>query len=239
LLEQTLSPLAMWQGPAPAPNADAPPQAAAPEEAAAVAEPTPALEPTAVAEPAAVLDRRTVHQLLVAALAEATGLAPGQIDPARPFAEYGVDSASAVRIVGDLERRLARALPVTLLWDYPNITELAAHLAHPRAAGEPAVPGPAASAGLAEPIAIIGIGCRFPGASGPRRLWQLLLDGVSAISEVPAERWTVAADAAGEPTARWGGFVDDIDRFDAGFFGISPREATRMDPQQRMLLEVA
>ncbi|MET0151686.1 MAG: beta-ketoacyl synthase N-terminal-like domain-containing protein, partial [Candidatus Binatia bacterium] len=97
-----------------------------------------------------------------------------------------------------------------------------------------------------EPIAIIGVGCRFPGgASGPDAFWRLLSDGVDAVREVPADRWN--ADAYYDPTpgrcgksiTRWGGFVDDVERFDPGFFGISPREAAFMDPQQRMLLEVA
>jgi acyl transferase domain-containing protein len=96
-----------------------------------------------------------------------------------------------------------------------------------------------------EPIAIIGIGCRFPGASDCDALWRLLRDGRDIIGEVPRERWDVARYYAPPPihagrmTTRWGGFLDDVDRFDAAFFGISPREAAFMDPQQRVLLEVA
>jgi acyl transferase domain-containing protein/acyl carrier protein len=103
----------------------------------------------------------------------------------------------------------------------------------------------AAEAGGRDPIAVIGIGCRFPGgANDPRSYWQMLRDGVDAITEVPAERWDVEAhydpdpDARGKTYTRWGGFVENIDRFDAHFFSISPREAAAMDPQQRMLLEV-
>src|SRR5438093_4319897 len=96
-----------------------------------------------------------------------------------------------------------------------------------------------------EPIAIIGIGCRFPGADGPEAYWRLLSQGIDAISEVPADRWSLEAfydpDPAksGKVITRWGGFVDRIDSFDAGFFRFSPREAARIDPQQRLLLEVA
>jgi myxalamid-type polyketide synthase MxaE and MxaD len=96
-----------------------------------------------------------------------------------------------------------------------------------------------------EPIAIIGMGCRFPGADSPEAFWGLLRDGVDAIREVPGDRWDVDAlfdpdpSAPGKIAARVGGFVDDVDRFDAAFFEISPREAVRMDPQQRLLLEVA
>ena len=96
-----------------------------------------------------------------------------------------------------------------------------------------------------EPIAIVGIGCRFPGkANGAEAFWQLLCDGVDAITEIPSERWSIQsfynreAGTPGKTNSKWGGFVDEFDKFDAGFFGISPREAARMDPQQRILLEV-
>src|ERR1700743_2663751 len=99
---------------------------------------------------------------------------------------------------------------------------------------------------MTEPIAVVGIGCRFPGnVTGPDSFWQLLLDGVDAIAEVPADRWDAGAfydpdpSVSGRMTTKWGGFVPDADAFDADFFGITPREATAMDPQQRLLLEVA
>ena len=98
---------------------------------------------------------------------------------------------------------------------------------------------------MVDPIAIIGIACRFPGARNKEAFWQLLREGVDAITEVPKDRWNV--DAFYDPTpgvpgkmiTRWGGFLERIDEFDSQFFGISPREAVRMDPQQRLLLEVA
>ena len=96
-----------------------------------------------------------------------------------------------------------------------------------------------------EPIAIIGIGCRIPGGvTNPDQFWQMLRDGISAVREVPADRWDVDAlydpnpDAAGKICAKRGGYLDEVDRFDASFFGIAPREAATMDPQQRLLLEV-
>lgn len=97
-----------------------------------------------------------------------------------------------------------------------------------------------------EPIAVVGMGLRFPGnASDPESFWRLLRDGVDAITEVPPDRWDVNAyydpdpDASGKMSTRWGGFLKTIDMFDPEFFGISPREAVSMDPQQRLLLEVA
>lgn len=97
-----------------------------------------------------------------------------------------------------------------------------------------------------ESIAIVGLGCRFPGGvNNPNTLWKLLVDRVDAISEVPADRWHLPSfyhpDAAkpGRTYSRWGGFLQNVDEFDAQFFGISPREAAKADPQQRLLLEVA
>jgi acyl transferase domain-containing protein len=97
-----------------------------------------------------------------------------------------------------------------------------------------------------EGIAIVGMGCRFPGGvTSPQGYWQLLENGVDAITEVPASRWDleefydVDPDTPGHMPMRFGGFIDDVDWFDPYFFGISPREAARMDPQQRLFLQVA
>ena len=97
-----------------------------------------------------------------------------------------------------------------------------------------------------EPIAVIGMGCRFPGgADNPDAFWDLLREGRDAIREVPADRWDIDAyfdadvDAPSKMSVRHGGFLDRVDGFDPVFFGISPREALTMDPQQRLLLEVA
>src|SRR5690349_21112052 len=113
----------------------------------------------------------------------------------------------------------------------------------PGESGEPAQP---IESGEHQPIAIIGIGCRFPGgANGPAAYWDLLSKGVDASTEVHAEGWDVnpVYDAeVGKPEetrTRWGGFIEGDDEFDAAFFGISPREAVRVDPEQRVLLEVA
>ncbi len=98
----------------------------------------------------------------------------------------------------------------------------------------------------AEPVAVVGIGCRFPGGVvGPQGYWAFLAGGGDAISEVPSDRWDAEAFydpdpfAPGRMASKWGGFLPDVSGFDADFFGISPREAETMDPQQRVLLEVA
>src|SRR5438876_1135563 len=97
----------------------------------------------------------------------------------------------------------------------------------------------------AYPIAILGAACRFPSAPSLQAFWELLKNGRDGVVEVPRNRWDGDAfyhpDPAqpGKIATKWGGFIDDIDRFDAKFFGISPREAAQMDPQQRLLLEVS
>ncbi|QRK05997.1 acyltransferase domain-containing protein [Archangium violaceum] len=94
-----------------------------------------------------------------------------------------------------------------------------------------------------EPIAILGMACRFPGADSPEAFWRLLRDGVDATSEVPPERWDVDAwydpdpNAPGKAYTRRGGFLRDVDRFDARFFNINPREAVSIDPQHRLFWE--
>ena len=98
--------------------------------------------------------------------------------------------------------------------------------------------------GRREPIAIVGLGCRFPGARDPESYWSLLSEGRDAVVEVPADRWDGDAyfdpdpQAPGKMYTRLGGFLDRVDGFDAPFFGISPREAAAIDPQHRLLLEV-
>jgi len=183
--------------------------------------------------------RRDAGQIaawFVARLAAELDLSPAEIDTAVPLARYGLDSVHAVRLAAAAEAWLGRELSPTLAYEYPTVDLLAKYLANPDDTAAPQEPGDGGRMARAtEPIAIIGIGCRFPGADGPSAFWQLLFDGVDAVTEVPPQRWS--PDTAGTAT-RWGGFLDQVDQFDPQFFGISPREATRMDPQQRLLLEV-
>jgi acyl transferase domain-containing protein/acyl carrier protein len=173
-------------------------------------------------------------------------LGAGQtLDPRQPLNEMGMDSLMAVELRNRLGAAVGRTLSATLLFNYPTIEKLSRYLS-----GELAGVGKVAAvakpqAAADEPIAIIGIGCRLPGAGNPDEYWRMLRDGVDAVKEVPADRWDVDAyydadpDAPGKMYTRRGGFIDSVDGFDAGFFGIAPREAVNMDPQQRLLLEVA
>nr|MDJ0841345.1 beta-ketoacyl synthase N-terminal-like domain-containing protein [Acidobacteriota bacterium] len=172
------------------------------------------------------------------------GLEPDHFDIRVPFNEYGLDSVDVVSISGELESMLNCRLSPTVLYEYPTVAALSAYLAdlaEGRATGAPA----SESAGRTDAVAIVGIGCRFPGAHGPEVFWDMLCRGTDAVSEVPADRWK-AADyydprgiSPGKAITRWAGFLDDVKGFDNHFFGISPAEAERMDPQQRLLLETS
>ncbi len=184
------------------------------------------------AAPTAPLSRKAeaIADWLADRVAALMGLTRASVDREAPFATFGLGSAQAVGIAGDLETFLDRRLPPTLLYEYPSIDTLARHLADepaPRAVAL-ATPG---DRPMNEPIAIIGIGCRFPGAHGPDAFWDLLRGAGDAVGSWPGGRDGIP----GRP----GGFLDRVDGFDADFFGISPREAARMDPQHRLLLETA
>ncbi len=164
---------------------------------------------------------------LAGKLAGPLGIDPADIDVRAPFSRFGLGSLRAVELAGELETRLGRSLSPTLIYEYPTIEALSRFLS-----GEDAEPLREIPAPTTEPIAILGIGCRFPGASGPEAFWDLLIEG----RDTSSERNSRDSDPA---TPRRGGFLDRVDEFDAAFFGIAPREAERMDPQQRILLEVA
>jgi acyl transferase domain-containing protein/acyl carrier protein len=193
------------------------------------------------------MDSRTAEVIqawLVCKLSERLGIESHAMDVREPFSSYGLGSTEAVGLSGELAEWLGRQLSPALAYEYPTIETLARHLAGSPEASESTTWADQNREAKTEPIALIGIGCRFPGAHGPEAFWQLLREGVDAITEVPAERFNLHAfydpDPAipGKMNTRWGGFIDQVDQFDPHFFGISPREAARMDPQQRLLLEV-
>ncbi len=173
---------------------------------------------------------------LAGKMAAHLGIAPGRVDHRATFASFGLGSLQAVALAGELETWLGRSLAPTLAYEYPTIEALAAYLSGETSLAPVETPRSVEN----EPIAIVGIGCRFPGARGPSAFWRLLAWGTDATRHVPDGRWADVED--GEPSRvdyRHGGFLDRVDLFDADFFGISPREAVAMDPQQRLLLEVA
>jgi phthiocerol/phenolphthiocerol synthesis type-I polyketide synthase D len=205
-----------------------------------------------------------LEQWLASLVAERCGLDPVGVELDRPLAEYGFSSRDSVELVGRLEDLLDRAVPNTLLWQHPTIKGIAtALLGDADTAGSSSPPAedgaepaadPSAQDGAEpavdlsrrrrrEPIAVVGLGCRLPGdIAGPDALWELLERGGDAVGSLPPERWPLARSAAEaqvlERISRSGGFLSDVVGFDAAFFAVSPGEAQRMDPQQRMVLEV-
>lgn len=193
--------------------------------------------------------KESVHELerwMTEKLSSLLEIAPETIHPKEPFARYGFKSQHAVQFCAALEARIHRRVEPVLAYDYPNISELARYLLRentPRANQEP-LPQNVTERAPHEPIAIIGIGCRFPGADNPQEFWDLLQSGRKALRPYPIHRWgnaqTEQAEAAcpqGKLPAL-GGFLDRAEEFDPLFFGISPREVETMDPQQRLALEV-
>ena len=187
-----------------------------------------------------------IRTWLIAEIARVVGADPSAIDLRAPFDSHGLSSLDAVMLSGDLERLLGRDLPPTLVYEHPSIEALSRYLGgSSEPAPDDAIASRHAAPGAAEPIAIIGLSCRFPGADDPAAFWRLLEDGVDMIHEVPADRWDAAAlydpdiTVPGKASTRWGGFLERVDRFEPFFFGISPGEAERMDPQQRLLMELA
>ena len=182
-----------------------------------------------------------MSQLVREVLGASLHIPADQVDPSRSFRDLGLDSAAAVEALAVLGRRLGRALYPTLMLEFERPQELVDYLA----AG---APQPAATVADAprpgNDIAIVGFACRVPGADDADAFWQMLVEGRSAITEAPRERFAdcyLGDGAQGSHTSysRWGGFLAAPYAFDAMFFGISPREAACMDPQQRLFLEVA
>ncbi|WP_406358269.1 type I polyketide synthase [Streptomyces sp. NBC_01635] len=219
-----------------------------------------AARPTSAGSPLGLLHlpeqrrREAVTDLVRSALAGVLGHAPdAQIQLDVPFTQLGLDSLTALELRNSLSQATGTLLPATLVFDHPTpaaVTDLL--LAELAPAGTP--DGHAAPVGdpaplSDDPIAIIGMGCRFPGGvETPEQFWELLLQGEDAIGDFPPDRgWDnldalddLDADGSGPSTyTRLGGFLSDVGGFDAEFFGVSPREALAMDPQQRLLLETS
>jgi FkbH-like protein len=226
----------------------------------ATAKTSPAPTVAAVATSSSKGSGQTVPSALKTLFASALSMAPEALDPDRPLEGYGVDSMKIVEITVAL-KGLHPDLPVTFLFEHKTLSGVAESLArmYPDSAPPPpppsvspkveAWPGPALPKGEPEErpedgdrIAIIGMNGRFPGAPDLPTFWENLKAGHCAIDDIPANRWEVDVfhdpkGGEGKSYTRVGGFLKDVDRFDAGFFRVSPREAELMDPQQRLMLE--
>ncbi|NBP84205.1 MAG: SDR family NAD(P)-dependent oxidoreductase [Mycobacteriaceae bacterium] len=181
---------------------------------------------------------------LIFYLVTTIGCNPDHVDADTPFNELGVGSRDGVVLAGELTELLARPVSPIDIWQNPTINSLVRALINPEAEAEGSVEGHTAVP--SESIAIIGVGCRLPGdVNGPDALWEFLTERRSAVTTVPEDRWQAFDDGAPHTaqalaeTTRWGSFLGDIAGFDADFFGITPREANFIDPQQRLMLEVA
>ncbi|MGW0642020.1 type I polyketide synthase [Streptomyces badius] len=168
------------------------------------------------------------------------------IDTDRAFRDFGFDSLTAVELRNKLGGATGAQLASTVVFDYPTVAELAAHLHDTlfgRAEADPDGPRTQATAVDDDPIVIVSMACRYPGnVNTPEDLWQLVAEGRDATSPLPTDRswdldyWHSLLAEAG--TVPRGGFVENATDFDAAFFGISPNEAIMMAPEQRMLMEI-
>nr|QVV57686.1 hypothetical protein [Myxococcales bacterium] len=204
-----------------------------------------ALEAAAPSERAALLEAHVREQI-----GRVLRVDPAALERLAPFRNLGVDSLMSLEVRNRLEASLQARLPATLLFTYPTLASLTESLF--REMGLSEVEDAAASQAGAEvaavelrrredePIAIVGMACRFPGGGhDPEAFWRMLLEGADAVREAAPARWPREMIPADKPGGRYAALLDEVDRFDASFFGISPREAEVLDPQQRLLLEVA
>ncbi|MCP4656506.1 MAG: SDR family NAD(P)-dependent oxidoreductase, partial [bacterium] len=189
-----------------------------------------------------------VRAMVAAAVARVLGYDDASlIDPGKGLTDLGMDSLIAVELAQRLRSGSGQPLPATLAFEQPSIDALTEHLCSLLGVRPSSVCRREARAAAAdEPIAIVGMACRFPGgADTPERFWELLAGGVDTVTEIPPERWDhqhyyhETPGTPGKISTRNGAFIDRPGHFDCGFFDISPREAAAMDPQHRLALTLA
>ncbi|MEU5186688.1 SDR family NAD(P)-dependent oxidoreductase [Streptomyces klenkii] len=227
---------------------------------------------TAVDRPRTTEDRtapaataRDTLRLLVDLFARVTKSAPGTVDPDEPLGALGLDSIMVVQLNKELSAVYGDDVSKTLFYERPTLRAVAEHLAAEHTPGtaeagtapatRPAAPAPAPAAPVVpatpaprEPIAVIGMSGRYPGAGNVAEFWENLKAGRDCVREIPADRWPLEgffepdrekAVATGRSYSKWGGFVDDFAGFDPLFFKIAPRDAYAMDPQERLFLQAS
>ncbi|MFT7032454.1 MAG: acyl transferase domain-containing protein/acyl carrier protein/short-subunit dehydrogenase [Cyclobacteriaceae bacterium] len=175
-------------------------------------------------------------------LATLLSVSKSQIDSSKRLSFYGLNSKNAVQFTQKLTEFTGKAFDTTIVWEYPTLNDLVGYIS---STGDEKRKGHVMKTDLrSEPIAIIGMGCKFPESPNLHAYWELLKNQKSGISKVPAEKWNIADyynedfNEPGKMNTEWGGFLKDNYDFDPLFFGISPIEAPFIDPQQRLMLEV-
>lgn len=188
------------------------------------------------------MERKEISNWLLSIIGELITLNSEQINLDTAFADYGLNSKHFIHIVNQLSKKLNRQLAQTLLWSYPTIRSLTDFLCQTE--DQIFLPDTASRVQLNEPIAVIGLACRFPNAPDIHAFWSLLEEGRIAISDIPADRWdwkqfyTKNSSDTGKMVTHQAAFLDKINEFDAEFYKMTPREALEMDPQQRLMLEI-
>jgi benzoate-CoA ligase family protein len=202
-----------------------------------------------VIEPRRAGGEEAMLELVLSNVATLLGRAPAELDDTqRNFKELGFDSLTAVELRNRLATATGLQLPSTLIFDHPTPEALTRELCLRIEGVVDAAPQSGRRrARVEEPLAIVGMGCRYPGGvSSPEELWRLVHSGGEALGPFPDDRgWDLERlydpdpDQPGTSYVRVGGFLADAGEFDAAFFGIGPKEARASDPQQRLALEVA